>query len=44
VNKDKVNFKIMMDWYSNYPAPTKEEAIEEVKREMKLEKYEEIIK
>jgi hypothetical protein len=24
------NFIIMMDWYSNYPAPSKEEAIKEV--------------
>jgi hypothetical protein len=24
------NFILMMDWYSNYPAPSKEEAIKEV--------------
>ena len=30
MNKDKFNFKGMMDWYSNYPSPSKEEAIKEV--------------
>jgi len=30
VNKDNFNFNVMMDWYSNYPAPSKEEAIKEV--------------
>lgn len=29
----------MMDWYSNYPAPSKEEAIMEVGRETGEEKY-----
>jgi len=34
-----------MDWYSNFPAPEKEEAIKEVIGEMKLDKkYESIIK
>jgi hypothetical protein len=30
VNKEKFNFILMMDWYSNYPAPSKDEAIREV--------------
>ena len=37
----------MMDWYSNYPAPSKEEAIKEVMSEMReyeIEKYEKIVK
>jgi len=29
----------MMDWYSNYPAPTKEEAIKEVTKETGEEEW-----
>jgi hypothetical protein len=38
-NKERVNFKIMMDWYSNYPAPSKEEAIREVTKETGEEEW-----
>ena len=33
------NIVKMMDWYSNYPAPSKEEAIKEVTKEIGEEEY-----